>query len=143
MECKLFIDKDHKEEVLVYARKRTRLTDLIEQACRDDELTLIGYKGNESVVLDPSEVHCFIVEDNKIYALTESEKLQLKCRLYNLEEMLSEGFIKINQSCIANVKMISRFDASFSGSLTVKFKNGYSDYVSRRNLKNVKERLGL
>ena len=84
-----------------------------------------------------------MVEDGKVYALTESEKYRLKQRLYLLEEMLDVSFVKINKSCIANIRKIKKFDASFSGTLTVVFKNGYRDYVSRRNLKSVKERLGV
>ncbi len=143
MDCKLFLDKEHKEEVVIYAHKKTKLTDAIEQLCRDDGFELVGFKEDETVRFGLSEIYCFIVEENKIYALTEKEKLHLKCRLYQLEEALPDSFVKINQSCIAHIRKISRFDASFSGSLMVKFKNGYCDYVSRRNLKNVKERLGI
>ena len=57
--------------------------------------------------------------------------------------MLDENFIKINQSCIANIRQIEKVEGTFSGSLSVVFKNGYKDYISRRNLKNVKERLKL
>ena len=78
-----------------------------------------------------------------IYALTKDEKYKLKQRLYVLEEMLNRDFIKINQSCIVNVKKIQRFDASFSGAMSVVLKNGYKDYISRRQLKNVKERIGI
>jgi DNA-binding LytR/AlgR family response regulator len=46
-------------------------------------------------------------------------------------------------SCIANLSKIKKFNASFSGSLSVVFKNGYTDYVSRRSVKFIKERLGL
>ena len=59
------------------------------------------------------------------------------------KQMLGEGFVKINQSCIANTKKILRFSASISGALQVTFKNGYRDYVSRRQLKTVKKRMGL
>ena len=90
-----------------------------------------------------SDTYCFTVEESRVYAITKSGKWQLKCRLYNLEESLPQSFVKINQSCIANIKMIHRFDTSLSGALAVRFKNGYCDYVSRRNLKTVKERLGL
>lgn len=85
----------------------------------------------------------FFTEDNKVFALTENEKYRLKSRLYQLEENLNDNFVKINQSCIANIKSIDKFKATVGGSLTVIFKNGYVDFVSRRNLKNVKERLGL
>jgi DNA-binding LytR/AlgR family response regulator len=75
--------------------------------------------------------------------MTENETFQLKERLYMLEEMLDDSFLKINQSCIANIHKIKKFDASFSGALFVTLQNGYKDYVSRRRLKAVKERIGL
>lgn len=143
MKCNLVINPNREEEVIVYAHQKSRITDEIERICFENGLEIIGYKDREAIRLNLQDVYCFIVEDNKIYALTQKEKLQLKCRLYNLEDRFTGGFVKINQSCIANIKKIERFDASIGGALTVKFKNGYTDYVSRRNLKNVKERLGL
>ena len=60
-----------------------------------------------------------------------------------IEEMLDESFVKINQSCLGNVKKIARFDASIGGSLMVTFRNAHRDYVSRRQLKTVKERMHI
>ena len=73
----------------------------------------------------------------------EKEQLYLKQRLYQVEDNLDKDFIKINQSTIANIRMIERFSVSIGGSLQVIFKNGYKDYVSRRQLKSVKERMGI
>ena len=71
----------------------------------------------------------FIVEDNKVYGITKNEKYLIKQRIYVLEEMYNNTFIKINQSCLINIDKIKRFDASLSGFLLVTLKNGYSDYV--------------
>ena len=38
-----------------------------------------------------------------------------------------------------NIKHIKKFTMSFFSSLMVELKNGYIDYVSRRNIKSVKE----
>ena len=57
--------------------------------------------------------------------------------------MLPDGFIKINQSTVANISKIARFGTSFDGSLYVTFKNGYRDYVSRRQISNVKRALKI
>ena len=143
MKCTLIITNEHQEEVVIYARERTKLTDDIEALVIGSVPELIGYKENQTVKLSSDSVYCFTVEDNKVYALTDSEKLQIKLRLYQLEEILSDTFVKINQSCIANIRKIERFDTSVSGTLLIKFKNGYKDYVSRRQMKAVKERFGL
>ena len=144
MKYTIIIDKNREEEVIVYAKEKSKLTDEIERLVNDNNLELIGYdKNGEGVKLTADEVYCFTVEDNKIFAIIENEKLRLKCRLYQLEEVLPEYFVKINQSCVANIRKIARFDTSVSGTLLIKFKNGYKDYVSRRQMKAVKERFGL
>ena len=143
MKCEIIIDENATNRVVIYTDKKTALTQTIEKLCADDDLSLVGYKEREAVVLDITQVNCFVIEADKVYALTQSGKYLLKSRLYRIEEMLSDNFIKINQSCIANIKMIKRFDASISGQLTVYFNNGYRDYVSRRNVKAIKQKFGL
>ena len=144
MKYTIIIDKNREEEVIIYAKEKSTLTDEIERLVNDNNLELIGYdKSGEGVKLTTDEVYCFTAEDNKIFAITEKDKLRIKCRLYQLEEILPEYFVKINQSCVANIRKIARFDTSVSGTLLIKFKNGYKDYVSRRQMKAVKERLGL
>ena len=144
MKCTIIIDKNREEEVIIYAKEKSTLTDEIERLVNDNNLELIGYdKSGEGVKLTTDEVYCFTAEDNKIFAITEKDKLRIKCRLYQLEEILPEYFVKINQSCVANIRKIARFDTSVSGTLLIKFKNGYKDYVSRSQVKAVKERLGL
>lgn len=143
MKLDIYIDKEREEQVIVYAHERNELTRQIEQLVFERTEDIIGYKEREALRLGLSEIYCFTVTDNRVYAMTEKESYQLRCRLYQLEERLPETFVKINQSCIVNIKMIGRFNASVSGTLNVILKNGYTDYISRRNLKKVKERLGL
>lgn len=142
MKLEIFIDKECEERVIVYAHEKTKLTDAITQLVNETD-TLIGYNGKQYVKLSFADIYCFIVEENKVFAVTENERLQLKNRLYQLEEIMPESFVKINQSCIINTVKAERFDASITGTLLVKLKNGYSDYVSRRNLKKIKERFGI
>jgi DNA-binding LytR/AlgR family response regulator len=142
MDIKVIIDKTRSEEVLIYAHEKSELVAEIERLVAESNFELFGYKDNEARKLNLLSVNCFIIENNKVYALTQ-DKLQVKARLYQVEAMLDENFIKINQSCIANIRQIEKVEGTFSGSLSVVFKNGYKDYISRRNLKNVKERLKL
>lgn len=143
MKLKLFIDKSRDEEIHIYAHEKTPLIEAIEQLISEDGFELIGYTDREGVKLNLADIYRFTVENNRVFAETDECNYRLKFRLYQLEERLPESFIKINQSCIANIRMIERFDASVSSSLLVKFRNGSSDYVSRRQLRTVKERLGI
>lgn len=143
MDIKIIIDKEQKEQIIIYAKEKTALIEEIEGIVINSNKEIIGYKNKVMCKLSPAHIYCFIIENGKVYAVTENDKLLLKHRLYELEEMLTDEYIKINKSCLANFKKIKHFDASISGNMTVTFKNGYTDYVSRRCVKKVKERLGL
>ena len=143
MKFRLIIDEKREEEVIVYSHKETKLTEEIKRIVESDATELVGYFEREAYRIKLSEIFCFVAQDNNVYAITDENSLKVKMRMYQLEEMLDDNFIKINQSCIVSIRQIRKFDSSFSGVLKVVLKNGYSDYVSRRNIKKVKERLGV
>ena len=142
MKITIITDTTKEEEIIIYTHKQNELIEKIERLVSGASDDIIGYKDNEAKKINLSDVNCFISENNKVFALTD-ERLLVKERLYRIKEKLDSNFIKINQSCIANIKKIEKVQAKFSGSLCVVFSNGYTDYISRRNLKNVKERLGV
>ena len=141
MKCSIFIDKNGKEEVHIFARERTLLVEKIEQLVKQEGISLVGKKDRCLYNIELSDVVCFLSENNKVFAMLKRERYEIDEKLYELEDSLPESFVKINKSCIANVEMIASFDATFAASLAVNFKNGYRDYVSRRRVKYVKERV--
>lgn len=138
-----FIESDEKKEIIAYSKTKNVLIKTIENLCLQDEKTLIGYLGNRIKEIDYLTVECFITMNDKVYALVNNNKFLIKKRLYELYEDFNEVFIYINQGCLANINMIDYFDSSIGGALQIVFKSGYKDYVSRRMLKVVKERMGL
>lgn len=143
MKINIIIDPEREEEVTVYAHGMSDAVREIERIAKGGTPELCGYGKNEIVKLDPCEISAFISEDNKVYAIIGKERLRMRERLYTLEESLGCDFVKINQSCLANLRHIQKIEASIGGSLRAIFKNGYVDYISRRQQKEVKARLGL
>ena len=143
MRYKIEIRETQDEDLIIYASRRSPLLERIEELLLEAERCIFGYNDTETVRLDASKVFCFFIEDSKTYALTDHGKLQIKERLYKVEDIYPENFVKINQSCLVNISKITRFDSSIGGSLLVVLENGYKDYVSRRQLKTVKERMGF
>lgn len=144
MKCYTYIDKNHDEEVLIYAKERNKIVDEIEALVISNDNLLTGTFNEEIVKINPIDVTCFISENNKVFAMVKDKKYQVKQKLYQLEEMeLSKYFVKLNQSCLANIKRIKKFESTIGASLKVIFDNGYFDYISRRELKNVKMRMGI
>lgn len=143
---KLQIDKDREEEVTATVHRRTPLIDEIEKLVLQENITdqIPGYYEYEITMLDIRQVECFYVEADKTYASYISGKRYLiKMRLYELEKILPADFERINKSALANWKRISKFKVQLSGAVNVVFKNGYTDYISRRCFAELKRRHGL
>ena len=146
MKYTLHIDEGREEEIIIYAHSKTKLIESLERLINEEKLDtppIIGYIGESIIEISPRDVHCFFIEGKRLYASLDRDNALIKRRLYEIENILDNDFIKINQSTIANVKKIERFSVSIGAALTVHFKNGKRDYVSRRQLKAVKERLGI
>ncbi len=141
----IVIDPTGEECVTIRVHKKNEtveaLISLLDQTQTHE--TLIGYEDGGCVPLELADVCCFIVEEGHVIALVGEHHYRIRRRLYQLEACLPRDFVKINQSAIANLRQVTRFDTTFGGSLCVHFRNGYRDFVSRRNLRHVKERMGI
>ena len=73
----------------------------------------------------------------------KNEKEEKQVQDVASEEKVDKNFVRLNQSCLGNIRKIAHFDASIGGTLMVTFQNAHRDYVSRRQLKTVKERIGF
>ncbi len=146
MKFYLVIDDEREASVTVVCDKVTATVKKIEELCKDfDEQTelLYGYSENEIVPLELFRIACFFTKDGKVFASIEEKEYATKLRIKQVLELVDDSFIKINQGCVVNVNQIQKFTASFGGALKVVLKNGYSDYVARRELSNIKRRFGL
>ena len=143
MKFTVVIDKDREEEVVLYLKSPSSISDRIREICESDKQTILAFDELGATKLSLSDIYAFTVSDGKVYAVADQEKFRIRQRLYEIEETAGASFVKINQSCIVNISFVKRFYSSFGCSLTVELKNGFKDYVSRRQIKAVKERLGL
>ena len=146
MKYTLHIDKEREEEIIIHAHEKSPLVNEIERLINAEKVItppIVGYIGNDIIEIDPREVYCFFIEGKKLFASLKRGDALIKKRLYEIESRLDKDFVKINQSTVANMRLIDRFSVSIGATLTVHFKNGRKDYVSRRQMKAVKERLGI
>jgi DNA-binding LytR/AlgR family response regulator len=70
-------------------------------------------------------------------------QLLLKEKLYELEKLLPSNKFVRAKSVIANLHELSRFEASFNGTLCVYFKSGVKEYVFRRYVHAIKKALKM
>lgn len=143
MQYRLIVDKEAEESLILTVHERKAFVDSVENLLESESATLMGYKDYEMQKLVFSEVSCFFTDDNKVYALVGNEKFLIKQRLYKIAELLDDSFVRINQGCIVNVSHIKKFDYSIGGTIKIILKNGFEDYISRREIKNVKRRFAV
>lgn len=143
---RLNIDKRCREEVIANVHERTPLINEIEKLVLQGSITdqIPGYMDDEITMLTVSEIECFVVEDERTYAVCRNRiRYLIKSRLYELEEWLPNDFIRISKSAIANWKKISKLKVQLSGAVDAVFKSGYVECISRRCYADLKRRYGL
>ena len=143
MKFTLIIDKEKDEEVVATVHSRSVLTDEIEALVMNHPGAnrIPAYAEDDMKMLAFSDIECITVLDGKTYAIDfKNQRYRLKQRLYELEEILPSSFIRINKSALANENRLDRFAVTYSGGVDAVFKCGYTEYVSRRCLAQIKRR---
>ena len=143
MKFTLIIDKEKEEEITVTAHSRSELVNRIEAlAAKETAGPIVAYTDDDMVLLSAEEIECITVQDGKTYAIdSRNRRYRLKHRLYELEDLLSPAFLRINKSALANEARLVRFTASFNGAVDAVFRCGYTEYVSRRCFAQIKRRI--
>ena len=143
MRFKLQIDKQKEEEVVATVHQPSELTRQIEELVRsyDGQDRIVAYTEDEMRILPFSDIECITILGGQTQAICQNGKhYRLKYRLWELENMLPESFIRINKSAFANENRIKQFAATFSGAVDAVFHCGYREYVSRRCFAVIKRR---
>ena len=146
MKFRLLINREAEEEVTASVHKRSEFTDRLENMVLEysGEDRLPAYREDEMKRLSLEDIECITVLEGKTWALDrEGRRYRLRFRLRELEDRLPRNFIRINKSSIANRDRIEKLTAAFSGAVDAVFRCGWSDYVSRRCLTELKRSLGL
>ena len=103
-----------------------------------------GKKDEKIEVLDEAEIIRVYAQGGRVFAVTDKGEYVLRLRLYEAEERLdSRRFVRISNSEIINLKKVSCFDLSFTGTICVKLSNHTMSYVSRRYVYKIKKMLGI
>ena len=103
---------------------------------------LIFYKNDTEYYLNINDILFFETSENSVEAHTEKEVYKIKYRLYELEEMLPNNFVRVSKSTILNVNQIYSINRNLTSSSLVQFYKSYKQvYVSRNYNKILKQRL--
>ena len=144
LKVELKISKEVKEPyAVIYSES---LTDEITSAVMYLENTgkiITGEDNGRIAVLQPSEIYMVRVENERTVIYGKDKKFVSPKRLYQLEEQLGNGFMKISKSTVINLSHIKCVEPSFKGMMSLVMKNGLKDWISRKYLPDFKKYLGI
>lgn len=106
--------------------------------------TIITAKENEKIViLEPNEIYMVRMEDKEAIIYCKEKKYLAAKKLYELESILGDKFMRISKGTIVNLKMIDSVEPSFNAMMYLVMKNGCKDYITRTYLAKFKKYLGI
>lgn len=145
MKIRVDVSSDYTDkEIIIKAPKEDEeLEELVKEIERiKNEFSQInGYIDETVYSLNLKEILFFETNDRNVYAHTAKQSFLTHYRLYELEDKLPDNFLRVSKSSILNLDEILSLSRSVTGNL-VQFKDTYKTiYVSRRFLKELKNRL--
>lgn len=146
MQVELKIDSAYAEpKVVIMAASVTEEVNWILKRLSEEIPQVISGRRDEKIeVLEEEEIVKVYANGGKVFAVTDKGEYVLRLRLYEAEERLdSRRFVRISNSEIINLKKVSCFDLSFTGTICVKLSDHTTAYVSRRYVSKIKKILGL
>lgn len=146
MEVEIKIDSSYTEpKIIIMAASMTEdINSIVKKISEETSLIISGSRNDKIEVLEQSELIRIYAGGGRVFAVTDKGEYVLRLRLYELEKRLSScQFVRISNSEIINLKKVSHFDLSFTGTICVKLSNNTTTYVSRRYVSKVKKILGI
>ena len=103
---------------------------------------LVGKKEGEVIVFSPDEVLYFEKVDDKTFAYTDNNVIQVDMSLYSIEVMLDDArYFRCSKSMIVNVSKVSKLKSLPSNRIDVTLTNGEHIIISRTYASNFRKLL--
>jgi len=144
MKINIDIDENHEEtQVTIHAKEWTQeLEEIVKIIKKEKQQRLFGIDKDQTILLEPKEIDYIHAEKRKIFAVSKDKHFEVKMKLYEVEDFLiPHGFTRSSKSVIGNIHRIEKFEASSNANLCVYFQSGNKEYITRKYVSAIKDRL--
>ena len=144
---RLDIDPSYQEtEVVIRVNQRTELTekiiDAVERCTGNQYPPIAAYQKDTLVFVAQNDIIRVYTETRKLILCTMDDKFESRQPLKELEEKLDhEHFVRISRFEIVNLRKVSGFDFSNTGTIRVLFQDGSETWVARRYIQSIQQTL--
>ncbi len=104
-------------------------------------VTLLCQRGAKICRVPSYGIYWIETVNDKQVVHTEEETYETNQRLYELERVLPSNFIRISKSVIMNIDKVRTYTPMLNGLMKVSMTNSQVTYISRKYLKEVKEKI--
>lgn len=146
MKIQLIIDEKIQEtELQIRANQYNEQIERLMKQLQDIQTTttIDGYLQQEIHMLKIKDINYIYAEGAKVFLQTVNHEFESKRKLYELEMMLSYDFVRVSKSMLVNIDKIASIQLGRIGSTEIILEDESSVHVSRKYLKELKNRLGI
>ncbi|MBO5210006.1 MAG: LytTR family transcriptional regulator [Lachnospiraceae bacterium] len=144
MKIKIQISPDIEEPyAIIYSNTMTEEIQEIADKLNSSQNVITAIDNEQIVILEPTDIYMLRMENDQLIVYCKQKRYLSNKRLYEMEKILGNNFMRISKSTIINLKKISCVEPSFNGTMLILLKNGSKDYISRKYLPKFKKYLGL
>lgn len=145
MKITIIVDPEMEENhVEIHTREVTEEINRISELMQKHTPVITGTDEYDRIVIINEESIIALHAEKKWCRINTSDSsYSCRKRLYEIESILGNHFMRISKSIIVNLKMIESVEAVFNGMLLLRMKNGTKEYVSRTYLQRMKDYLGI
>ena len=100
-------------------------------------------KDEQTFMLDISSIYYVESVDKKTFIYTKNNCYEAKYRLYELEEIFNNYFLRCAKAMIVNIKKIKSVKSEINGRMNARLLNDENLIIARSYVKELKKRLGI
>jgi len=144
MKIKIELNDDYKETEIIIKCSNIdddilKLEKTLKSFLNKDKC-LIFYKDNKEYYFNVNNILFFETDNNIIYAHTTNDAYIVKKKLYELESILPDNYVRVSKAAILNINQILSISHNFASSSLVEFNKSHKQvYVSRFYYKYLSE----
>lgn len=146
MKIEFDINEKYQEcKIVICANKMTKeIQELAGKLDSQSNNRIYGYKNDKIFILEENKIETIYSENKKVFIRYENGDIyESRKRVYELENNLSNKFVRISNSEIVNFDKVQNLDFKIVGTIILNFYTGKYTYVSRRYVKKIKEYLEI
>lgn len=145
MEIQVIIDNKYiNPKLTIYTDKMTNeISCLLDLINNGNKTQINGFSEDKLYIINPNDIFQIYSANGKVYAKTSDNTFLIKYRLYEIEKILDNNFIRISNSEIININKVKNLDFAILGTIKINFVNQTYTYASRRFIKKIKDYLKI